>query len=73
MRTASCTRKHHATQTNPPPEPAAPATTTTTLLHPTRDELTHAAYLNFLRRKQLGLPGDAAADWLEAERQIARA
>ena len=56
-----------------PAEPAAPAKIPTTPPHPTRDEIAHAAYLIFLRRKQLGLPGDSATDWLEAERQLGRA
>lgn len=31
-----------------------------------------AAYLNYRRRMELGLPGDHATDWLEAERSVAK-
>ena len=34
------------------------------------EEITHAAYLNYRRRMDLGLPGDHDTDWLEAERSI---
>lgn len=53
-----------------PAEPAAPVVRTTAPPHPTRDQIAHSAYLNFQRRKHLGLAGDAASDWLEAERQL---
>jgi len=53
-----------------PAEPAAPAGTRVVPQQPTRDQVSHAAYLIFLRRKQLGLAGDSATDWLEAERQL---
>ncbi|MEI6604442.1 MAG: hypothetical protein WCP35_03965 [Verrucomicrobiota bacterium] len=53
-----------------PAEPAAPVVRPTALAHPTRDQIAHSAYLNFQRRKHLGLAGDAASDWLEAERQL---
>ena len=29
-----------------------------------------AAYLNYRRRTELGLPGDHGSDWLEAERSL---
>jgi hypothetical protein len=32
------------------------------------DAIAHAAYLNYRRRMDLGLPGDHDTDWLEAER-----
>jgi hypothetical protein len=32
------------------------------------DAVAHAAYLNYRRRMDLGLPGDHDTDWLEAER-----
>jgi hypothetical protein len=35
---------------------------------PTPDELARAAYLNYRRRVEQGLPGDSHADWLEAVR-----
>jgi len=53
-----------------PAEPAAPVGRPAALVHPTRDQVAHAAYLNFLRRKQLGLAGDSASDWHAAERQL---
>ncbi len=36
------------------------------------DELARAAYLNYRRRVEQGLPGDSHGDWLEAERYFAR-
>ncbi len=32
------------------------------------EAVAHAAYLNYRRRMDLGLPGDHDTDWLEAER-----
>jgi len=37
---------------------------------PTPDELARAAYLNYRRRTEHGLPGDSHGDWLEAERHF---
>lgn len=57
----------------PPAEPipsAATATRQAAALRPSRDQIAHAAYLNFLKRKERGLPGDPAGDWLDAERQL---
>jgi hypothetical protein len=34
----------------------------------TPDEIARAAYLNYRRRVEQGLPGDSEGDWLEAER-----
>ncbi|MFT4175382.1 MAG: hypothetical protein QM627_01890 [Luteolibacter sp.] len=34
------------------------------------DVLARAAYLNYRRRVENSLPGDAYGDWLEAERQL---
>ncbi len=39
---------------------------------PTLEELTRAAYLNYRRRVELGLPGDSHGDWLEAERTLGK-
>jgi hypothetical protein len=47
----------------PPSEPAA--------LKVTPDMIARAAYLNYRRRVEQGLPGDHESDWLEAERQLA--
>ncbi|MBM3863810.1 MAG: hypothetical protein FJ385_07680 [Verrucomicrobia bacterium] len=35
-----------------------------------REAVAHAAYLNYRRRIEKGLPGDPHGDWLEAERQL---
>lgn len=37
---------------------------------PSLDAVAKAAYLNYRRRMELGLPGDDDSDWLEAERSI---
>jgi len=37
---------------------------------PSLDSVARAAYLNYRRRVEQGLPGDSHADWLEAERQF---
>jgi hypothetical protein len=37
----------------------------------TTDMIARAAYLNYRRRVEQGLPGDSHRDWLEAERQLA--
>ncbi len=34
--------------------------------------IARAAYLNYRRRVEQGLPGDSDGDWLEAERQLAK-
>ena len=39
---------------------------------PSPDELARAAYLNYRRRSEQGLPGDSHQDWLEAERHFTR-
>lgn len=36
---------------------------------PSLDAIARAAYLNYRRRVEQGLPGDSHGDWLEAERQ----
>lgn len=38
----------------------------------TVEALARAAYLNYRRRVEQGLPGDSDGDWLEAERQLAQ-
>jgi hypothetical protein len=37
---------------------------------PSNDTIARAAYLNYRRRVEQGLPGDTRGDWLEAERQL---
>lgn len=38
----------------------------------TPDTLARAAYLNYRRRVEQGLPGDSHGDWLEAERSLGK-
>ena len=38
----------------------------------TPDMLARAAYLNYRRRVEQGLPGDSHGDWLEAERSLGK-
>jgi hypothetical protein len=52
-----------AAEKAPAPKSAAPKVTT--------DAIARAAYLNYRRRVEQGLPGDSRGDWLEAERQLA--
>ena len=40
---------------------------------PSPDAIARAAYLNYRRRVELGLPGDSHSDWLEAERSLREA
>jgi hypothetical protein len=54
--------KKAAKSTTPPPKAAAPKVTT--------EAIARAAYLNYRRRVEQGLPGDRESDWLEAERQL---
>lgn len=37
---------------------------------PSLDVIARAAYLNYRRRVEQGLPGDSHGDWLEAEKQM---
>ena len=39
-----------------------------TAAKPSPDVIARAAYLNYRRRVEQGLPGDSHGDWLEAER-----
>ena len=50
-----------------PAQKSAPAG----VARPSNDVIARAAYLNYRRRVERGLPGDSRADWLEAERQLA--
>jgi len=49
-----------------PSETKKPATTA----KPSLDLIARAAYLNYRRRVENGLPGDSHGDWLEAERKF---
>jgi hypothetical protein len=40
------------------------------VVRPPLDAIARAAYLNYRRRVEQGLPGDSHSDWLEAERQL---
>lgn len=40
---------------------------------PSLEAIAKAAYLNYRRRMELGLPGDNDSDWLEAERTVSEA
>jgi len=40
------------------------------VVKPSLDAIARAAYLNYRRRVEQGLPGDSHGDWLEAERQF---
>jgi hypothetical protein len=48
---------------------AAPASTKAAA-KPAPDTIARAAYLNYRRRVEQGLPGDSHSDWLAAEKQI---
>jgi hypothetical protein len=37
---------------------------------PTAEEISHAAYLNYISRQQEGVAGDEAGDWLAAEESL---
>jgi hypothetical protein len=41
-------------------------------VRPPLDAIARAAYLNYRRRVEQGLPGDSHGDWLEAERQLSK-
>lgn len=43
---------------------------TTKKLSASYEAIAHAAYLNYRRRMDLGLPGDHDTDWLEAEKSF---
>jgi hypothetical protein len=44
--------------------------TSSTAPKPSIDLIARAAYLNYRRRVEQGLPGDSHGDWLEAEKQF---
>jgi hypothetical protein len=39
---------------------------------PSTDEVAHAAYLNYRRRVEQGIPGNHDEDWLKAEAELSR-
>ena len=60
--------KEAALASTPAAKKAAPAAKKAAA-KPSLDEIARAAYLNYRRRVEQGLPGDSHGDWLEAERQ----
>jgi hypothetical protein len=61
-------KKATATKTAAPAKKAAAKKVATA--KPSLDVIARAAYLNYRRRVEQGLPGDPHGDWLEAERQM---
>lgn len=52
------------------PAASKPAVAKPAAVKPSLDTVARAAYLNYRRRVEQGLPGDSHGDWLEAERQF---
>ncbi len=66
-------KKATATKTTAPAKKAAAkkvAAKKVATPKPSLDVIARAAYLNYRRRVEQGLPGDSHGDWLEAERQM---
>ena len=63
---AKAPAKKAAAKTAAKKAPAKPAKNSA----PSLDAVAKAAYLNYRRRMELGLPGDDDSDWLEAERSL---
>ncbi|MGA0846823.1 MAG: hypothetical protein ACO3RV_09795 [Luteolibacter sp.] len=59
--TQKAAKKAAATSSSPTAPAVSPATP---------DQIARAAYLNYRRRVEQGLPGDCESDWLEAEQQL---
>jgi len=66
---ATKTAKKAAKAVTPAADAAAAAPAKKAAAKPSLDAVARAAYLNYRRRVELGLPGDSHGDWLEAERQ----
>jgi topoisomerase IA-like protein len=62
--------KKAATKTATPAAAAKKAPAKKAAAKPSLDVIARAAYLNYRRRVELGLPGDSHGDWLEAEKQL---
>ncbi len=60
--------KKTATTKAAPKKAAAKAGPKKAVAKHSADDLARAAYLNYRRRVELGIPGDSRSDWLEAER-----
>lgn len=52
-----------ATPAAPAPQPVLPLS---------REQIAHAAYLNYRSRVEKGIHGDSTGDWLDAERKLKR-
>ncbi len=65
---AAPAKKAAAKKTAAAPAPAAKKAAA----KPSLDAVARAAYLNYRRRVEQGLPGDSHGDWLEAERQFSQ-
>ena len=63
-------KKTAAPKTGKSPAPMADKADATAKPKPSADAIARAAYLNYRRRVEQGLPGDSHGDWLEAERQL---
>jgi len=57
------------TEKSPAPKADTPVAKKATS-RPSADAIARAAYLNYRRRVEQGLPGDSHGDWLEAEQQL---
>ncbi len=55
---------------NAPAKKAAVKVAAKAAAKPSLDVIARAAYLNYRRRVEQGLPGDSHGDWIEAERQF---
>lgn len=53
-------------------KPAAKSSPVVAPVKASADQIARAAYLNYRRRVEQGLPGDPHGDWLEAERQLGK-
>lgn len=59
-----------AVRTAPAKKAAKKANAEKSAPRPSNDAIARAAYLNYRRRVEQGMPGDSRGDWLEAERQL---
>jgi hypothetical protein len=63
-------RKAAATPAKPPLPRAGKTAASKVAAKPSPDAIARAAYLNYRRRVEQGLPGDTEGDWLAAERHF---
>jgi hypothetical protein len=62
------TKAVKAVKTSGAKKPPAKQAVSKAAARPSPDVIARAAYLNYRRRVEQGLPGDSRGDWLEAER-----